>query len=189
MGHDKATLLFRGQPMVAIAAHTLRSVCAQVFLAGNRDDLSSYAPAVHESRPESGPAAGIEAALTHSSTDWVMVIPVDVPLMSAELLRIWAERVLSTPGIRASYLECAGDWHPALCLVRRECLPLFAGSLDAGDRKLTRIFGQLGAALLVLDTSQFMSGADECFRNVNTADELAEAERVAYSEGGGAAHG
>jgi len=188
MGQDKALLRFCGRPMIEIALDTLRSVCAEVFVSGNRDDLAAWAPVVHELRFEAGPAAGIEAALTHSTRDWVMLLPVDLPLMSAELLRRWAELVLARQDVRASYLECAGEWHPALCLVHRECLALFRDELDAGDRKLTRIFKKLEAGLLVLEAGELMEQAEDCFRNVNTPEELAEAERMAYSGGGGVEH-
>jgi molybdopterin-guanine dinucleotide biosynthesis protein A len=189
MGADKATTPFCGRPMVEIAVETLRAVCAEVSISGNRDDLVVWAPVAHELRVEAGPAAGIEAALGHATSDWVMLLPVDLPLMSAELLRRWAAEILAREGVRASYMECAGEWHPALCLVHRDCLPLFREALDADDRKLTRIFKGLGAALSILDASELMEDAERFFRNVNTPEDLAAAEQVAYSGGGGADHG
>lgn len=189
MGADKATMLFCGTPMIEIAVETLRSVCAEVSISGNRDDLAVWAPVVHELRSEAGPAAGIEAALAQTECDWVMLLPVDLPLMSAELLRRWAEVVLAREGVRASYLESAGEWHPALCLVHRECLSLFRDALDAEDRKLTRIFRRLTERLLVVDASQLGTDSEQRFQNVNTPEDLAAAEQMAYSEGGGVDHG
>jgi molybdenum cofactor guanylyltransferase len=189
MGQDKATMPFCGRPMVEIAVETLSSVCAEVFISGNRDDLTAWAPVIHELHVEAGPAAGIEAALSHTTTDWVMMLPVDTPLMSAELLRTWADHVLVRGDVKASYLECGGEWHPAICMVHRDCFPLFQGALNEADRKLTRIFKRLEDALLVLDARDLAESSDQCFRNVNTPEELVAAERVAYSIGGGAEHG
>jgi molybdenum cofactor guanylyltransferase len=180
MGRDKALLEFRGRPMIAIAVETLLSVCADVSIAGNRDDLAGWAPVVHESRVGEGPAAGIEAALTAASQDWVLMMPVDLPMMSAELLRRWTAAVLQRDDVRASYLSSVGEWHPALCLAHHECLPLFRAELDAGDRKLTRIFQKLGEQLLVLGASELMAGSEGCFANVNTPEELAAAEQMKY---------
>lgn len=180
MGVDKATILFRGRPMVEIAVETLRAVCAEVFVSGNREDLAAWSPVVPELRVEAGPAAGIEAALAHSAREWVMMLPVDLPLMRAALLRRWAESVLEREGVQASYLVCGEDWHPAVCMVRRGCLPLFQAELDAGDRKLTRIFGELGEGLLVMDANRLMQDVERCFTNVNTPEELRAAERMAY---------
>ena len=63
MGTDKALLEFCGRPLVEIAVEKLREFCAEVSIAGNRDDLSVFAPVAHETRVDCGPAAGIEAGL------------------------------------------------------------------------------------------------------------------------------
>jgi molybdenum cofactor guanylyltransferase len=180
MGADKALLEFRGRPMVATAVETLRSVCAEVSIAGNRDDLKSWAAVAHEARVGEGPAAGIEAALAAAERDWVLMLPVDLPMMSADLLRRWVAAVLVRDGLRASYMVSAGERHPALCLVRRDCLPLFRTELDAGDRKLTRIFERLGEGLAVMDANELMAGSEAYFTNVNTPEELAAAEQMKY---------
>ena len=49
--------------MAEIAVEKLRSFCGAVSLCGNRDDLCTLAPVVHESRENAGPAAGIDAGL------------------------------------------------------------------------------------------------------------------------------
>jgi molybdopterin-guanine dinucleotide biosynthesis protein A len=180
MGSDKALLSFRGRPMIEIAVATLREVCGEVSISGDRDDLAVWAPVLHESRRHEGPAAGVEAALAASLNPWVLMLPVDVPGMEAGLLRRWMGVVFEQPNVLASYMVCAGEWHPALCLVHHDCLPLFRESLDAGDRKLTRIFGRLNERLLIVEATTLMPGAERCFLNVNTPEELEQAERVAY---------
>jgi molybdopterin-guanine dinucleotide biosynthesis protein A len=180
MGVDKATMLFRGRAMVEIAVETLQAVCAEVGISGNRDDLAAWATVVPELRVEAGPAAGIEAALAHASREWVMMLPVDLPLMRPELLQAWGDAVLVREDVQASYLVCGEEWHPAVCMVRRGCLELFRAELDAGDRKLTRIFGKLGEGLLAMDAGELMADVERCFTNVNTPAELRAAEQMAY---------
>ena len=103
MGVDKALLPFAGRPMVEIAVAKLREFCADVSVAGNREDLAGSAPVVREDRVDVGPAAGIEAGLKAAGQEWVMFVPVDVPLVPGELLRRWAEAVMAK-GCVASYL-------------------------------------------------------------------------------------
>ena len=153
--------------------------------AGIAQDLAAWGPVVPELRLEAGPAAGIEAALLDAQQPWVLMLPVDLPMMSAELLRQWMAVVTSNEKVHASYMECAGEWHPALCLVHRECLPLFREALDAGDRKLTRIFQRLGERLLVVDASTLLPEAERNFANVNTPEELAAAEAALRDEAAG----
>ena len=58
MGKDKALLQFSGRPMVKIAVEKLREFCAEVRIAGSREDLSGFAPVVMDESEEAGPAAG-----------------------------------------------------------------------------------------------------------------------------------
>lgn len=166
--------------MISIALKTLRRVCAEVAISGNRDDLGAWARVVREARVEAGPAAGIEAALAATACEWVLMLPVDLPLIPAELLHRWMDQVLAQDGVRASYLECDGNWHPALCLVHQECLEIFRQGLERGDRKLKRIFSLFGDRLLVLDAATLWPNAERYFANVNTPEELATAERMQY---------
>ena len=91
MGTDKALLELGGAPLVEIAVEKLRTFCEHVSVSGNREDLARFAEVVPETRTGEGPAAGIEAGLRAAREDWAMFVPVDVPLVPAELLRRWCE--------------------------------------------------------------------------------------------------
>ena len=180
MGRDKATLAFRGRPMVEMAVEKLRGVCAQVSIAGNRDDLAQYAPVVHEERVDCGPAAGIEAGLTACEQPWAMFIPVDVPLVPAELLRRWAQAVAARSGeTTASFLRTGDVDQPAFCLVSRGQREAVSRVVGAGVGSIRRILERsAGDRLWVADAAAFAPGAnvERLFLNVNTAEELLEAE-------------
>jgi molybdopterin-guanine dinucleotide biosynthesis protein A len=173
MAVDKATLLFCGRPMVEIAVEKLRSFCAEVSIAGSREDLAAFAPVVHETRLESGPAAGVEAGLRAAKHDWVMFLPVDVPLVPAELLRRWAEDVLhqGSRGLQASNLFVEVN-QPAFCMLRRECLAGFSDGLESGERRLSLLLQKSGHHQSygpdIANSSWFM--------NINTPQDMADAE-------------
>jgi molybdopterin-guanine dinucleotide biosynthesis protein A len=189
MGADKATMLFRGRPMVEIAVETLRSVCAEVSIAGNREDLSTFAPVVMEERMEAGPGAGVEAGLRAATEEWVLFVPVDVPLVPAELLRRWCEEALRV-GMSVSFLGILGWKHPVFCLLQRARLASFSQLLDAGERRLEVLLNLSasadGHASWMYDERDLYGypdyrGPDEqtlasWFANVNTPEELAAAE-------------
>jgi len=141
MGADKALLEFRGRPMVEIAVQKLREFCAEVSIAGNREDLSGFAPVVREERVDCGPAAGIEAGLKAAQQEWAIFVPVDVPLVPGELLRRWAEDVmgLSKNGMGASFLLSKTGRESTFCMVRRDSLTRASVSLDAGVRRLDEV--------------------------------------------------
>jgi molybdopterin-guanine dinucleotide biosynthesis protein A len=181
MGEDKALLRFRGRPMVELAVEKLRGVCAEVGIAGNRADLAGFAPVVPETRVEVGPAAGVEAGLRAAALAWVMFVPVDVPLVPGELLRRWAVSVVGREGIAASLLHYERD-QPVFCMLRRECLGRFSAALDGGERRLGVLLEQASEGRRwVCDVGELCAGdglvvGERWFWNVNTPEELAEAE-------------
>jgi molybdopterin-guanine dinucleotide biosynthesis protein A len=200
MGRDKALLPFCGRPMVEIAVEKLHGFCAEVSIAGNRDDLASFAPVVRETRLESGPAAGIEAGLTACEQRWALFVPVDVPLVPRELLRRWASEVLrgEAHGLTVSHLLVDGD-QPTFCMLRRDLATLFTEVLEGGERKLTQIFHRMeagGGFHWGHDMSELYEGREypsheeieQWFLNVNTADEWLTAERW-LAEQRASAHG
>ena len=197
MGEDKALLQFCGRPMVEIAVEKLRGFCAEVWIAGNREDLAGYAPAVRETRVGVGPAAGIEAGLRAAKEEWAMFVPVDVPLVPGALLKRWAEEAMRV-GMTVSFLGIGGK-QPAFCLLHRERLTSFAKSLDGGERRLEVLLNRSaeadGCASWMYDEYEVYGRVgdgtpdremlERWFANVNTPEDLAEAEAWARAGGEG----
>jgi len=188
MGVDKATLAFRGRPMVEIAVEKLRGFCADVSIVGNRNDLAGYAAVVQEERLDAGPAAGIEAGLKSTQQEWVMFIPVDVPLVPEKLLRLWCEEALRAD-MTVSYLGITQK-QPAFCLLKRERLASFTRLLNDGERRLEVLLNLAASAdncasWMYDERDLYGSPNDQgpdsetlarWFSNVNSFAELAEAE-------------
>ena len=185
MGTDKPLLKFCGRPMVEIAVAKLREFCAEVSIAGNRDDLARFAPVVHEQRIEAGPAAGVEAGLRAAEQAWTMFVPVDVPLVPAALLQKWMLEVLRR-GCDASYLMVHGRKQPTFCAVRRDCVEAFSAALNEGERRLAEILRRVPATgagqLWCCEAGEFRedepgsNGTEFLFRNINTPMDREAAE-------------
>jgi len=199
MGADKATLEFCGRPMVGIAVEKLREFCADVSIAGNRKDLSSYAEVVLEERMDAGPAAGIEAGLKVARQEWALFMPVDVPMVPGELLREWAETVIAADddsGPCGSYLVSERQSQPAFCLLRKECLAAWGRLVGGGERRLKCLLnevraprrgaaGPVAAKRFVMGESVTALQMERWFSNVNTPEELTEVEsRAAHMDSG-----
>ncbi len=197
MGEDKALLQFCGRPMLERAVEKLRTFCAEVWIAGNREDLAGFAPVVQEKRVEVGPGAGVEAGLGAATQEWAMFVPVDVPLVPGELLRRWAEEAMRV-GMTVSYLGIGGK-QPAFCLLKRERLGSFAKLLDSGERRLGVLLNSAaetdGYASWMYDEYELYGEIEDnapdqetlewWFKNVNTPEDLAEAEAWARAAGTG----
>ena len=189
MGRDKALLEIGGRTMVEIAVEKLRGFCAEGSIAGNRDDLNRFVPVVHEERVDCGPAAGIEAGLKASRQEWVLFIPVDVPLVPMEFLRLWVDEALRVR-MSVSFLGVLNK-QPAFCLLQRERQEAFSRLLEQGERRLEPL---LNCTAEADDCASWMyderdlygypdyRGPDEdtlarWFLNVNSPEQLVTAER------------
>lgn len=191
MKRDKALLEIHGRPMVQIAVEKLQTFCAEVWISGNRDDLGSFAPVVHEERVDCGPAAGIEAGLKASRHEWAMFIPVDVPLVPGEFLRLWVEEALRVR-MSVSYLGVLGK-QPAFCLLQRDRQVAFSRLLEEGELRLEPLLNSTaaadGLASWMYDERDLygypeyrgpdVSTLRRWFLNVNTPEELLTAEQWA----------
>ena len=81
MGRDKALLEWQGQPLYKRAQALAQNLGAgQLFVSG------SQVGGLPDRYPDQGPLAGIEACLQKAETDWVLVLPVDMPQLRAQTL-------------------------------------------------------------------------------------------------------
>ncbi len=134
MGQDKALIQFAGQPLIFSSLKQLKTVAKTVRIAGNRDDLERFAPTIPDRWRDSGPLAGIHAALSASASDWNIFLPVDMPLLPTPFLQWMQNRVRQT-GALATLPTIAGIPQPLVAVYHRALLPGLEKSLQSGTRK------------------------------------------------------
>lgn len=82
MGRDKALLQLDGQTLLERSKRLGEALGAQQVLV-SRNEPGFIQDLVHDA----GPMAGIAAALPHCLTDWLLVLPVDMPLLTPAALK------------------------------------------------------------------------------------------------------
>ena len=192
MGQDKALLPLCGTPLIEIALAKLRPFCSDVSILGSRDDLRAYAPVVHDLRNGIGPGAAFEAALRASKRAWNLFVPVDVPLIPAEILTRWASEILDETFCGTSFLVVGQDRQPAFSMLHAKCADSISRALDRGERRLNGLLDapdadDVGSAC-PKNVERFAANATAAqlkfwFSNINTPQEHAAAEAWAQAEG------
>ncbi|GAC1644096.1 MAG: hypothetical protein NVS9B15_00950 [Acidobacteriaceae bacterium] len=198
MGTDKALIEIAGKPLIAHATAKLRRLCPRIHILSANPALASYAPLVPDIHPDTGPIGGIEAALTHTSTEWNLILPVDVPFLPAVLLAWWIRTViqLRTMRVRVALFRVDGVLQPTLLLIHRDAAPILAQAISRGEYKLVPALEGVARQLapvnsLITETIPYILSIEEHFaissrqppvpQETNAWHTLTEAQRAAQS--------
>jgi molybdopterin-guanine dinucleotide biosynthesis protein A len=182
-GGDKALIRIGAAAILDRVLERLSASCTGIILNANgdperfarfglpviADDVTGFA----------GPLAGIQAGLDwvarhHAQIEWVVSAPGDCPFLPRDLV----PRLHAARSAEGTPLACAqsGDWrHPVAGLWRVDLRDdLRRALVDEGLRKIEVWTGRHGVALARWPTEPV-----DPFFNVNTPEDVAEAERLA----------
>ena len=146
-GLDKGLQLFNGVPLVLHALKRLQPQVGSVVINANRN-LAAYqsfgVPVVTD--PDgldefAGPLAGVQAALQHCSTPYLLTVPCDAPLFPVDLAVRLAAALAPSPAdiaVAASLDSNATLREQSVfCLIRVETLASLVAYTAAGGRKVS----------------------------------------------------
>jgi molybdopterin-guanine dinucleotide biosynthesis protein A len=177
MGREKALELVRGRTIIERISSTLAGQSAATVLNANGDTgrfVHLDLPIVPDLRTDVGsPLAGLHTALVHARDrgfDAVLTTPSDVPFLPADLVQR-----LATASRRAAIAASAGQQHYLTGLWSPALLPEIERAM--GDAPLPRL--QDWARMCEAAVVEWPAEPYDPFFNVNTPEELAEAERIA----------
>jgi molybdopterin-guanine dinucleotide biosynthesis protein A len=177
----KAVLASGGPTLLETALQAVRAVTGEVFILGSPDRYGAYGPAIADIFPECGPLGGIQTALSHSRTEFNLIVAVDTPFLSPALLDYIVDRAMREKDAREEKTVTApviNDYPQPLCAVySREFLPVAEQALRAGRFKIVPLFAP-DRTLLIAESElrQFAFTAD-MFENLNTPEDLERARR------------
>jgi molybdopterin-guanine dinucleotide biosynthesis protein A len=179
---DKTLLPVQGRPLVSYTAAALEPQIGRLILGCGRD-TGSYRPLGYETVADvhqgEGPLGGVVSTLAAVDSPWILIHPGDTPFpdhaLVARLGPLADARGLAVPrtGHQRQHL---------VLLMSRAVADQLAAFYESGGRAVREWLDELGAQ------SVDLSDIAESFFNVNTPDDLAEAERriaAARREGSG----
>jgi molybdenum cofactor guanylyltransferase len=186
-GGDKAFIEIGGVGILDRVLARLRPACADVIISANGDPgrfVRFGAPVIADSVPDfPGPLAGILsgldwAAQNSPAAEWLVSAPGDCPFLPDDLApRLHAAR--QAAGTPLACAKSAGRLHPVIGLwpvsLREE---MRRALVDEGVRKVELWASRHGVAV-----AEWPATPIDPFFNVNTAEDMAEAERIARTEG------
>lgn len=179
-GVDKGLLTLAGRPMVVHVLEALRPQVGTLLVSANRN-RERYAafgyPVVADAAGDHpGPLAGVLAGLEHCTTEFLLAVPCDAPLVAPDLgARLYAACVEAGTDVAVA---CDGERRqPVFLLLRTVVAPSLDSFLSGGGRKAHAWLGQLRVA------EADLSDRPDTFLNVNDPAELGRVEARLLSSG------
>jgi molybdopterin-guanine dinucleotide biosynthesis protein A len=181
MGADKALLPFLGQPLILRPLNRLAGLADEVLVTSNQPESYRFLglTPIPDLLPGFGALSGLYTALSVASHPYVAVVACDMPFASLELFAFELVLLRET-GADAVIPRSEAGTEPFHAVYRREtCLPHVRAALENGKRRVDAWFPQVlirylePAEIIAYDPDQ------RAFLNINTAEELMEAEGIA----------
>jgi molybdopterin-guanine dinucleotide biosynthesis protein A len=192
MGSDKALLtLPTGETMLEHALAVATEAVGRVLLvapANRYPEVEKRFRVIHDVYPGQGPLAGIHAALSASTTKLNVILGVDCPRITPELLRFLLAIAAGTAAL-AVVPRVQGRLHTVCAVYRKAFAPAAeqelrsatqqlgsAGADVLGSRRGTRIerlLAQVPGRIVEEDELREAGFGAELFTNVNTPQDLA----------------
>lgn len=173
MGRDKSLLRMNGRSMHAVALDKLSGCTEALYTSGERVDPEEHRSTVLKDPYGCGPLGGIVVALEAIEAEWVLFLPIDMPLVP----QAWMERLaaLTRTTEASAILTRTEDGEQSLVAAYRTALlPDLKQAVEAGRYKVT-------AALPALVQWQDATGfPPEQFRNLNTPGEVSSLRALGF---------
>jgi molybdenum cofactor guanylyltransferase len=179
MGTDKAFVVLDGQIFLAKALELARGVSPDVRIVGDATTFRAFAPVVEDIFRDCGPLGGIHAALRATRTELNLMLAVDSPFVTRELLEFLVDRARDSRAI-VTVPQCEGRLQPLCAVYRREFADVAEKSLRAGRFKIGALFEQQIALVIGESELQAAGFPAAMFGNLNTPEELAAAGTVLH---------
>jgi molybdenum cofactor guanylyltransferase len=177
MGRDKALVLLGGQPMIQLVVDRVRDLADEILVTTNRPEEFAFLGVrlVSDTHPGAGALAGLRTALAAAQGESVLVLACDLPFVSRPLVEhLWSrsgEADVIVP-------RRAGEFEPLHAVYARSVLPAVDAALEAGKARMISFFPDVQVLAIEQEELALYDPKGMSFLNVNTPQELIEAEAL-----------
>lgn len=186
MGRSKATVPFLGEPLIWRGINRLLPLADEFIITTNEpqnldflDDLVDLGKIrlVTDAYEKRGALRGVYTAINAASKDFVALVACDMVFPSRNLLSAELATMMEQ-GTDIAVPRTKYGFEPFHAVYRRStCLPEIFKAAEAGESKATCWFDKVRVTSFDAEDVARAEPRGGCFINVNTPEELAEAER------------
>jgi len=187
MNRDKAFVEFGGQTLLDRALAVMGGVCDRVTIVGDPAKFTKYVSSKYGSTkyesvvadifPGCGPLAGIHAALVHSAAELNLMLAVDMPFVSKELLAfLFATAEDEDNHAIITVPRTSKGLQPLCAVYRRDFSTTAEQALRAGKYKIDAAFPSVSVRVIEEGELAAAGFSERNFFNVNTPQDRLAAE-------------
>jgi molybdopterin-guanine dinucleotide biosynthesis protein A len=173
MGRDKATLVYRGEPLALCAVRALEQCVERVRLVGKPGELPDLGVAcIVDRRPERASLIGVHAALAACEASAVLVSACDLPEIEPRLVLA----LLALAPVESVYDAVApvgpSGPEPLLAIYRPRLLPELERRIEAGEFALRALLADAKTLLVPERELRALDPELRSLRNLNRPEDL-----------------
>lgn len=177
MGRDKALVPLAGVPMIQHVLARLTGLGDETLVTTNNGDELAFLglPLVADEDPGAGALWGLHTALRAAQGDQVLVVACDMPFVN----RLFLEHLVALGAKADVVVPRWDDRYQTMQSVyaRKRCLAAVEDALARGDRRMISFYPQVKVRIVSPEEVEEFDPTGHSFFNVNTPEELLQAER------------
>lgn len=166
MHSEKGLVLFQNKPFIEHIIQAILPISDTIKLitATKEYDYLPYQK-IPDLITDKGPMGGIYTALSHSETEFNLILSCDIPLISTELL----SELISKHNDEAEITIFASEskLHPLIGIYSKKILPVIKSAIDNDDLKMMNLLANIPHQVINIDESENVH-----LTNINSVDEL-----------------
>lgn len=176
MGAEKAFLMLDGRTLLQRALELAGMVAEDVQIVGAQEKFGVFAPVVEDRYAGRGPLGGIHAALSASSSEFNLILAVDLPFLEKRFLEYLLTEARAA-NATVTVPRAAGGLQPLCAVYRLEFGALAEPALAAGRNKIDTLFAQTTVRIIEEDELARFAFSAAMFDNLNTREEWQRARQ------------
>ncbi|MEN2401697.1 molybdenum cofactor guanylyltransferase [Flavobacterium sp. MC2016-06] len=166
MQAEKGLVLFQKKPFVEHIIQAILPITEKIKLITGTKEYD-YLP--YEKIPDiisdKGPLGGIYTALTHSETEFNLILSCDIPLISTELLSELILKHNEEAGVTVFASE--SKVHPLIGIYSKKLLPIIKEAIEADELKMMDLLAKMPHQIINIEENENIH-----LSNINSMDEL-----------------
>ncbi|MFH6934972.1 molybdenum cofactor guanylyltransferase [Flavobacterium sp. FlaQc-30] len=166
MQSEKGLVLFQEKPFIEHIIRAILPITDQIKMitASKEYDYLPYQK-IPDIIAEKGPLGGIYTALSHSETEFNLILSCDIPLISTELLQELISKHTEEAGITVFASE--SRIHPLIGIYSKKVISIIKDAVDSNELKMMDLLAKVPHQIVNIEESENFH-----LTNINSADEL-----------------